>query len=336
MAATVERSHVHLCFIDPRDETCALHHVDVAALFHSEPDPDPGAMEVGALELPSHAARFQRPPDPLHTTMGFHLLGRDKVVAVDGLRRTLIYAAANGAVRAGPMLRVAKRHAVSASVGGGLYLLDHIPRREERRCFEALLHAPLREDWCWHRLPQPPYVREPGYTPSAVVAHAVAGDAIWTSTKGGVGTYSFDTRRRAWKKEGGWALPFHGKAEHVPQCGLWFGIASSADRRLCAADLAGAGADAAPEVRGAWEDFRPPKEWFWRNSAVVHLGSGKLCTVRFFGTDPTDVVWRNRSPVVVLTGVEVEPQEDGGIRMVRHRSSCIKLPEHYRHLNWIL
>ncbi|KAL6894043.1 hypothetical protein ACP4OV_008141 [Aristida adscensionis] len=205
IAATVERSHVHLCFIDPRDETCALHHVDVAALFQSEPDPDQGAMDVGALELPPHAARFQRPPDPLHTTMGFHLLGRDKVAAVDGLRWTLIYAAANGAVRAGPMLCVVKRPAVSASVGGGLYLLDHIPRREERRCFEALLHAPLREDGHWHRLPQPPYVREPGYTPPAVVAHAIIGDAIWTSTKGGVGTYSFDTRCRAWKKEGGWA-----------------------------------------------------------------------------------------------------------------------------------
>ena len=72
----------------------------------------------------------------------------------------------------------------------------------------------------------------------------------------GVGIYSFHTARRAWRKEGNWALPFHVKAEYVLGCSLWFGISSSPDHCLCAADLDTATASSPPEVCGVWEDFQ--------------------------------------------------------------------------------
>ena len=131
-------------------------------------------------------------------------------------------------------------------------------------------------------------------------------------TSQGAGTYSFDTVRRAWRKKDDWALPFRGKAVrddgHAGGCGLWFGISSAPGRRLCAADLATATASSPPEVRGVWEEFRPPGEWFFRNAAVVHLGSGRLCTVRFFATDPTDKLWKTRARAAPLHTDGVEPE----------------------------
>lgn len=362
-AKAAERSHVYLCLTDYRDQTDTLHHVDVAPLFNSEPDPDPEAMDV--LPLPPPAARFQPPPHPSGlpdaiSVMNFHLLGGNnngnRIVSIDELRRTLIYDAAKGTVRAGPMVGAEKCHTISASVpaagvgGDNLYLLDHIPRRRDG-CFEALLYVPDRDDWYWHDLPPPPYVQEParyGHSSGSshqVLSHAVVGeDAIWTHAQG-AGTYSFHTARRAWRKEGDWALPFLGRAEYVPCCNLWFGISTSANRRLCAADLAAATASSPPEVCGVWEDLRPPSEWFWNSSDVVHLGGGRLCTVRFFATDPTDKRWRTRGPVAVITAVEVQLQHDGDgeeyagprrIQMVRRRSSCIKLADYNASVHWIL
>lgn len=346
---TAERRHVHLCLTDYRDQTYTLHSIDVEPLFHSEPEPDPAAMDVG-VPLPPPAVRFHTPPHPsglpdATTILNFHLLGGDRIVSIDELRRTLIYNAANGAIRAGPTVGGEKVHTVSASVpaagdGGrdNLYVLDHIPSWERRSCFEALLYVPDRDDWYWHDLPQPPYVHDPGYGGAQVLSHAVvAGQAIWTYVDG-VGTYSFHTARREWRKEGDWALPFHGKAEYVPGCNLWFGISSSPDRRLCAADLI---ASSPPEVCGVWEDFRPPREWFWKTSGVVHLGGGRLCTVRFFATDATDKIWRNRGPVAVITAVEVQVKHDGDggarrIQMVRRRSTCIKLSNYNASVYWIL
>ncbi|KAG0531479.1 hypothetical protein BDA96_04G026600 [Sorghum bicolor] len=344
-AAAAERRHVHLCLTDHRDRTYTLHSVDVEPLFQSEPEPEPEAMDVG-VPLPPPAVRFQVPPHPsgipdATTALNFHLLGGDRIVSIDELRRTLICDAANGA---GPTVGAEKYHTISASVPAGdgdrdnLYVLDHIPS-ERRSCFEALHYVPDRDDWYWHDLPQPPYVQDPGYGGSQVLSHAVAGAAIWTYVDG-VSTYSFHTARRAWRKEGDWALPFRGKAEYVPGCNLWFGISSSPDRRLCAADLNTATASSPPEVRGVWEDFRPPREWFWNTSAIVHLGCGRLCTVRFFATDPTDKRWRKRCPVAVITALEVQVQHDGDgaqrIQMVRRRSTCIKLSNYNASVYWIL
>uniref|UniRef100_A0A0D3GRJ7 Uncharacterized protein n=1 Tax=Oryza barthii TaxID=65489 RepID=A0A0D3GRJ7_9ORYZ len=170
---------------------------------------------------------------------------------------------------------------------------------------------------------------------------------VWTTPKGagaGPGTYSFDTERQAWRREGDWELPFAGKAELVPSCNLWFGFSrADGSSSLCAADLA-----AAPHrACGVWEDFRPPKEWFSCGRHLVSLGSGKLCVVRFFATDPLDK-WRRRDPVAIITAMEVrtmpacDGDDDGGrggerrIKVVKHMSRCIKLPNYNKGRNWVL
>ncbi|KAI4969071.1 hypothetical protein ZWY2020_046401 [Hordeum vulgare] len=42
----------------------------------------------------------------------------------------------------------------------------------------------------------------------------------------GAGTYCFHIATREWSKARDWLMPFHGKADYVPELGLWFGISS--------------------------------------------------------------------------------------------------------------
>ncbi|KAF7088307.1 hypothetical protein CFC21_091432 [Triticum aestivum] len=345
--ALEDRSCVILATNDYSSHTYTLHHIDVAPFF-SHPDPDDEAMD--GIPLPPASARFDKPPFPRNCFVNFHLLrgggiyggGDVKVVSTDGERRTVIYDVKSRAVRGGPVMRARKGSPISASVGDGLFVLELVPDKG-KGCFEALRYDRLREDWFWHSLPRPPYVREPGSTCSAVAAHtAAAGGRIWTYTKN-AGTYSFDTRRCSWRKEGDWALPFVGKAEHVPVCGrdgLSFGFASISGP-LCAVDLATATAESPPEVRGVWEEFRLPGDWLGGTSSLVHLGSGKMCIFRFFGTVPSPPIDRSgKKPdrFVVITPVEVGPGDDNDkeIKMVKHRSKRIKLDRFNGHITWVL
>ncbi|KAK1614378.1 hypothetical protein QYE76_019895 [Lolium multiflorum] len=342
MASSSAPAQVRSCVIlatnDYSSHTYTFHHID-AAPFFSRPDPDTQAMDDG-INLPPASARGYY--------LEFHLLLRGcerdagvKVVSTDAERRTVIYNVARRAVRGGPMMHAPKDSPVSLAVGDGMFVFERRPASGHRR-FEALRYDPLREDWFWYGIPMPPYVRDPGYRRSSITALTpAAGGRIWTTTEG-VGTYSFDTRRRSWRKEGDWALPFLGQAEHVPGRGdgLSFEFLAvecngytSPNGPLCAVDLATATADSPPVVRGVWEEFKPPGEWTPSTPSLVHLGSGKMCVFRFFQTDRTGGS-RNRR-VVVITAVEVSAH-DGEIKMVKHRSKSIRFQEHLGHITWIL
>uniref|UniRef100_R7WD90 Uncharacterized protein n=1 Tax=Aegilops tauschii TaxID=37682 RepID=R7WD90_AEGTA len=110
---------------------------------------------------------------------------------------------------------------------------------------------------------------------------------------------------------------------------------------LCAVDLATATAESPPEVRGVWEEFRLPGDWLGGTSSLVHLGSGKMCIFRFFGTVPSPPIDRSgKKPdrFVVITPVEVGPGDDNDkeIKMVKHRSKRIKLDRFNGHITWVL
>ena len=73
--------------------------------------------------------------------------------------------------------------------------------------------------------------------PYAVSSCTVYGDSqIWISTVA-AGVYSYDTVSGRWSKGNASALPFRGRAEYVPEHGLWFGFSREGEQ-LCAADLA--------------------------------------------------------------------------------------------------
>lgn len=141
----------------------------------------------------------------------------------------------------------------------------------------------------WHcdPLPQPPYVRDPGYKPTDIDFYAVVGGVICIFTEG-IGTYCFDTASRTWSKAGDWALPFYGKVEYVPELDLWFGL-SARDHCFSASDLSSAMDGRRPRLRNVWRDHefmtrlsgnhsRRPKSSAWPPP------SGKFCIATFFQT----------------------------------------------------
>uniref|UniRef100_M8C327 Uncharacterized protein n=1 Tax=Aegilops tauschii TaxID=37682 RepID=M8C327_AEGTA len=133
-----------------------------------------------------------------------------------------------------------------------------------------------------------------------VYGHAlVGGDTICFSISGaeGTGTYCFHTATREWSKAGDWIMPFNGKAEYVPELGLWFGLS----RRLpIAVDLSGVvrGEEPLPEKLRIWEDDDLPEEWQPNelcDSKIISLGSGRFFFADFF----------NDMKFALFTGMEV-------------------------------
>uniref|UniRef100_A0A0D9W3N4 F-box associated domain-containing protein n=1 Tax=Leersia perrieri TaxID=77586 RepID=A0A0D9W3N4_9ORYZ len=324
------------------DNCFHMRRINMSRFFNPQSPPPPSSMDMveDARQLPPPCMTFYAP-----SAMHFMLLGRDsKVLAVDHKGRAAIYDPASAAIRVAPALINPKRLPfVSVAVGDdGLYALD--PTKSDEHSFEALVHKPRPpgdDDWHWQSLPPPPY--QP-YSCSFVGAYAAIGAyafvggeeaaMILVSTNNGA-TYSFDTTRRGWSKQGDWELPFRGLADYVPDYNLWFALNDAG--HLCAFDLATANSSPAPpRPRNVWPELvKPPhKEWKPVTSYLVHLGSGRFCIARIFenkvkipgGCCCCDMETQTETHAV-FTGVEVAPcgKAGRGLRMVKHRSECYRL-----------
>ncbi|TVU41697.1 hypothetical protein EJB05_15240, partial [Eragrostis curvula] len=205
----------------------------------------------------------------------------------------------------------------------------------------------------WQALPLPPFLAEKEEPTCADVnsfAVVDGGRAIFMPFTGN-GTYCFDTVSRDWYQAGDWELPFHGKAQYIPELNAWLGFSRCHPNHLCAStDLSAAiNAHQEPTLRHVWEDFSlPPDEeqsivlnrrypsivlekrkwWSALPQDLVNLGAGRFCVARIFMLSRTAMVgWdermRSYEEFAVLTGVEVIPGNDGedGLRMVKHKST---------------
>ncbi|CAL5001075.1 unnamed protein product [Urochloa decumbens] len=215
--------------------------------------------------------------------------------------------------------------------------------KEERELLRGARVRLPREGWRWRPLPPPPFLhQDPHYgvaraaTPAYVVVGCAAATRVFVSTA--AATYAFDTAAREWSKAGDWALPFAGRAEHVPELGA-LGRPSSAPvdnpYGIWTVDLTGAvtaaGDGAPPPAQhvGLDLDPSPPEpvpgegdpEWSLEDQAMVSLGSGRLCVARFFN----HYYERYTPALTVFTGVEVVPSGGGGggFSLIRHKSQCI-------------
>ncbi|EMS55889.1 hypothetical protein TRIUR3_24565 [Triticum urartu] len=153
----------------------------------------------------------------------------------------------------------------------------------------------------WHCdiLPLPPWITH--HKRAFVHGHALVGDTICFSISGtedastsnsagieGAGTYCFHIATREWSKAGDWLMPFHGKADYVPELGLWFGI-SSQGNLPCAADLSGVvtGEEPSPDKMRIWARDDLPEEWqpdILFRSKVASLGSGRFILMDMLDT----------------------------------------------------
>jgi hypothetical protein len=92
--------------------------------------------------------------------------------------------------------------------------------------FEVLTFS--TDGWIWHPLPCPQFFGDPKYKPGPDSCTVVDGTRIYISPTTTdeddaktIGTYCFDTVAHEWEKAGDWVLPFLGKAEFLPELGIW-------------------------------------------------------------------------------------------------------------------
>ncbi|KAL6648940.1 hypothetical protein ACP70R_013164 [Stipagrostis hirtigluma subsp. patula] len=282
-----------------------LHRIDLSGLFSRRQRCSAGAMEMEEAPLPPPAMTLHpNGPYEVGPVEFLPLTGSkdDDVVAIGLGGCAMLFGAASRAVHVLPDLRRpnGRISPMSIAAGGSLYVIDRSPYPVDPADggFEALtlgllpggwpgdkygvLHGRC-PGWYWRSLPPPPF----------------AG---------------------AWSKVGDWALPFHGRADHVAELGLWFGLSytyrgGDYDRLLTvhASDLTPDG-----DV-WRWEGLPPPSERWSTATAesyLVPLGSRKFCVARFF-----EIACSNHR-CAVFTGVEVVRDKDAkcGLRMHLHRS----------------
>ncbi|CAO2178241.1 unnamed protein product [Urochloa humidicola] len=203
-----------------------------------------------------------------------------------------------------------------------LYIMDMVPGKP--CCFEVLTCYP-HGHWRWHALPPPPFFRNPHYEPPDNIPFAVVDDT-WICMSTSDKTFSFDTVTCHWSKVGDWVMPFHEKAEYVPELGLWLGMLASSPYNLCAVDLLDAGTGSPPTVQHIQLDLDPPEDWSLVNQTLLKVGTGMFCVAKFYSIvhEQADC----EPLVVVFTGVEVvqcaDRRREWGprLRAIKHKSQC--------------
>ncbi|KAF7086979.1 hypothetical protein CFC21_090211 [Triticum aestivum] len=247
--------------------------------------------------------------------------------------RTLIYDAAAGGVSPGPEMRSVKQHLFLVPVGDRMFFaMSAYSRLDFPRggpWFEALQQRPLPGGggrWAWSALPDPPGIARGRR--EDVRAYFVAGARVWISLHL-QGTYSFDTARQRWRKEGAWELPVEGRAFLVPDFlgsgrRLLFGICSSwGNRHFCAVDM-----DARPPaILRSWPEARPTVA-----RAAGYVGCSFLPEVSYFGggrfciSMTNQTKGENRRSVVSFKAVEVTAE----LQLIERRSSLYLMPQSSR------
>jgi hypothetical protein len=346
------RRFVHLIVDDLKSGAAgyySLRNIDVQPLFAAGAAAS-SRTKMRATRPPRQAASFEFAKKENH--MEFFLLG-SRIVGVNKNRHTVMYDTSTNAFRAGPDLRHGKFiQPAWAAVRGRLYLADVVPLGHGEPCFESLrFDDGALQDWVWDLLPSPPFFDgTPCGIQSIIRSYAAGdGDTIWLSTL--KGTYTFHAGTATWRKEGDWTLPFDGRAQYVPDYGLYFGFTTKRPSRLCSAELvAGARAPQPPAHRDVWCDVdgytgTVDDEWpdvdldaygagdGWRlaRSYLTCLGGGRFCVTRFYDTThDQEEDFGGSCNVAVITAVEarLDDPSTGGLRMVKGASRCYKFSDH--------
>ncbi|CAM0946971.1 unnamed protein product [Alopecurus aequalis] len=331
----------------PKRGSYTLHRTNLSRLFYPKDSPEraaAAAVAAGAARAAtSEAAPLERPvedarlPPPTATFRcystdlpHFALLGRNKnkILVVDQnetVGRALLYtdASRSCSIQLLRSVRGLKKEPFSVALGDSLYLMEGKPQGDQKKKskYAATVEAlhPGGEDSCWWTNdppPPPPYAARKGGMSGEVTAYAAVGESsIWVST-GSHGTLALDWAWRRWSMVGDWALPFEGRAEHVPEHGgIWFGF--SASGLLHAWDLRADGGPAARRTCGHVADMA---EGVVVGSEVAHLGDGRLCVARLFEVKQEGSSEEASRVFAMFTGVEVEDAGDGVLHLVGHKS----------------
>ncbi|KAF2906310.1 uncharacterized protein [Oryza sativa Japonica Group] len=271
----------------------------------------PGLHTMEMLEkLPRSTFAFEPAPvDRYHLrSLDFAcLLGHEsRMLTADNRGNTVVFDADSSSVLAFPNLISPKRYnAISLSIinndgsnnnnglepppEDGLYVMTRSPdvHRIKDGCFEVLNYSSSSADFRemtphWVSLPPPPFA---GCMNAEITSYTVVhGTTIYISCNKPIhSTYAFDTVSHEWRRLGSWTMPFHGRAEYVPELNLWFGLSARHPYSLSAFDLLSDDSSVAakpPTVHHTWVDLDIPQSWLPWNIHLINLGCGRFCIAK--------------------------------------------------------
>ncbi|KAK3124001.1 hypothetical protein QOZ80_8AG0639140 [Eleusine coracana subsp. coracana] len=352
------------------DGHCYSYHVvriNLKDMFTSAVEQDDWAAAMRSFPSPmAEITTTRRRPDRLKLAVAPGTGGTNTIVAVSFGRDTIVYdTAAAAEAPCGPGLRYTMSGGPSLlPLGARLYAIPHFlwpPSGDEQPSFQVLLPPAQRQQrggssnndngrrWSWRALPGPPpdmyeQLSVRGKEPFCfLTAFLAAGTRVWVSAPDR-GTYSFDTARLAWRKEGDWPLPCHGRGIFVPDFGLCFGLCP---RRLClcAFDLPDV-ASQPPATRYVWQEETYPRECGERGfypispGSLAYMGDGKFCITwtLIIESDERGVATRFALFLMAVQVVRCSPPpreaaageagSAGELRVVKHKVRCYKMSPH--------
>uniref|UniRef100_A0ACD5ZCZ3 Uncharacterized protein n=1 Tax=Avena sativa TaxID=4498 RepID=A0ACD5ZCZ3_AVESA len=316
------RTRVFVVAQDSSEVGNLVFRLNLKHLFSSSQPPQPAEV----LNLPDAVTCFKQVNHLERMAFAASASG-DVIVAASSAGyggRTLMYDAGSGSVTPGPDMRSVKQHLFLVPVGDHLFFgisaysrLD-IPQGPRFETLQQL--SPGR--WGWTAVQDPPGLAR-GQRED-VRAYFVAGARVWVSLQR-QGTYSFDTARHRWRKEGAWELPVLGRALLVPDFmgtgrRLLFGFRRSGDPHLCAVDM-----DARPPViLRSWPEAWPTHAWaagyvLCRFPAqMTYFGGGRF----FISVTNQTTDEKQRGSVLSFTAVELTSE----LQLIKRQSSCYLMP----------
>jgi hypothetical protein len=158
------------------------------------------------------------------------------------------------------------------------------------------------------------------------MVHRNGCSTIYVSCDHGIGTYSFEMAHfsEIWSHLGEWKMPFHGRAQYVPEFKLWSGFLPSSPNHLCAVELSAMRHGGTPAEPQNWQDLNPPEGEVWNpidSPKLVHLGDDKFLIARSF--EAQGPIYKQ---FAVLTGIEMISgvgDDDHKLHMVKHKCARI-------------
>ncbi|SPT20464.1 unnamed protein product [Triticum aestivum] len=264
--------------------------------------------------------------------------GDSNIFCVDAAGHTVLYDIEAGSIQTLPCLNSPKGSrpigfsttdpdAPDPERADVFYVMDRFPVSCNPCNFEALMYSDPSnggrlKGWHWHELPPPP-----AHVDNCIVnCHAlldIDGDSILavSSTEKSVGTYCFNTVSSKWFKAGSWTLPFHTRAEHVPELeNLLFGISIDRPNHFCAMDISSLRTERVPPLVYSWPELDLPEDWLMLDCSFVYLGDGRFCITKVFEFGLDEDTGDLTEMGAVMSGVEVLHHEKSGLVMVKHRS----------------
>lgn len=151
-------------------------------------------------------------------------------------------------------------------------------------------------EWDWSALPKPPFKFR---RVTSFAVHPDGGTIFVTrKRRSSFATFTFDTIASEWKRRGGWALPFAGRAHFDRELDAWVGLPwnRAAFGHLCSCDVVGATTsdtvgEGAPDLKLTREKlFGEDPEETHVGATLVHMGGrSEFCLVECVSTKDRSV-----------------------------------------------